>query len=265
MPPPIAITVLSLCGDLAVAATVTAGLVLGTRTGLFRGLEAALLAVAALVLPLALAGPVADLLVFLDVPRRLTLGVAHGLLVAVLLWGMLRLLAATRGSPPRLPPMLDAIGGGVCGAVAGVVLAGTGLVAWSILPVPARLRIDPAAMWLDAGTPALTIVARCAADDVDARAILLEGEPRGTGRAAGDRRASETFIDADGDGRHDDDEEYLDTDGNRVFSPRVLFRDVDDDGRRAIGLLERYRLGRWDRVVVVPDDDDVRRGRPPAP
>jgi hypothetical protein len=45
----------------------------------------------------------------------------------------------------------------------------------------------------------------------------------------------------------------------------VLFRDVDTDGRRAIGLLERYRLGRWDRVTVLPDETDGRRRRPPAP
>lgn len=265
MCPPLAITVPSLCADLAVAATVSAGLVLGTRAGLFRGTAAALLAVGTLILPLALAGPVADILVGIEVPRRLALGTAHTLLLAALLWGMFRLVSATCGQPPRLPTTLDAIGGGVCGAVAGVVVAGTALVAWSILPVPTRLRLDPAAMWLDAGTAALTILARCATDDVDGRAILLEGEPRGTGRAAGDRRASETFIDADGDGRHDDDEEYLDTDDNRVFTRRLLFRDVDADGRRAIGLLERYRLGRWDRVVAVPDGAEGRRGRPPAP
>lgn len=264
MSPPIAITVLSLCSDLAVAATAIAGLVLGTRAGLFRGAAAALLAVGTLILPLALAGPVADMLVGFEVPRRLALAAAHTLLVAGFFWAMRGLVSGTCGQPPRLPTMLDAIGGGVCGAVAGVVVAGTVLVAWSILPVPARLRLDPAGMWLDAGTTALTIFARCAADD-EARTILLEGEPRGAGRDAGDRRASETFIDADGDGRHDDDEEYLDTDDNRVFTPRVLFRDVDGDGHRAIGLLERYRLGRWDRVIVVPDGIDGRRSRPPAP
>lgn len=265
MPPPIAMTVLSFCGDLAVAATVVAGLILGTRTGLFRGLAAAMLAVAALILPLTLAGPLADWLVCLEIPRRLALGAAHAVLVAALVWGVLRLAATTCGRPPQLPPTPDAIGGGVCGAVAGVIVAGTALVAWSILPVPARLRIDPAAMWLDAGTAALTIFARCAAADADARTVLLEGEPRAAGRAAGDRRASETFVDADGDGRHDDEEEYLDADDNRVFSPRVLFRDVDADGRRRVGLLERYRLGRWDRVTVLPDEADGRRSLLPAP
>lgn len=264
-PPPLAMTVLSLCGDLAVAAIVCAGLVLGTRAGLFRGTVAAMLAIAALVLPLALAGPVADLLVVLEVPRRFALGTAHAVLVAALVWAMLRLGRATCGRPPQLPPMADAIGGGVCGATAAVMVAGTALVAWSILPVPDRLRIDPAEMWFDAGTAALTIFARSAAGDEEARAVLLEGEPRAAGRTPGDRRASETFVDADGDGRHDDDEAYLDADDNRVFSQRVLFRDIDADGRRAVGLLERYRLGRWDRVTAIPDENAVRRGLPPAP
>lgn len=74
---------------------------------------------------------------------------------------------------------------------------------------------------------------------------------------------SEPFADLNGNKTHDDGEPYLDTDKNNAFTARLVFEDQNGNGRRDIGLLERYRLHAWGRQVIsVQAVDDV---PPPDP
>ena len=245
---------LSWCGDLLVAAIVLGGLVMGARAGLFRGTIAGVSAFAALVVSLALGDVLAQRLVGMDVSPRVALGITFPLLLAAMATCMRRFVVELiPHESMRLHPLIDLIGGSAVGAAGGVVIAGIALVSWSILPLPPRFRIDPAAMTLDAGTTLLAVFAHCVTHDHEEASVLLAGESREAPGFPRRLRASETFVDRDANGRHDAGEEYLDADNNHAFSPRRLFHDANGNGRRDIGLLERYRLGRWDHVVSLSE------------
>jgi hypothetical protein len=61
---------------------------------------------------------------------------------------------------------------------------------------------------------------------------------------------SEPFADLNGNKQHDDGEPYLDTDRDKAFTVRLVVNDPNGNGKRDIGLLERYRLHAWGRQVI---------------
>jgi hypothetical protein len=73
--------------------------------------------------------------------------------------------------------VIDKLGGGLVGAVAGIVIAGTFLIACSIAPVPEAFRIDGSTLGYDMGTRMLRTFARCVEPNDTKREILLDGEP----------------------------------------------------------------------------------------
>jgi len=229
-------------------------------------------AVASAFFPLALAEWLARPLVGLEVPPHVAIGGSFITLSAVAVACLQRAAAALiADNDCRMPRAADIVGGGLLGACAGSIIAGTVLVAWSMLPMPWPLHVAPVGMRLDAGAVVLRAFGRCLAEGRQPRDTLLQGEPltwkhpdharlrRDDNAAAGDEEppemvlASETFIDENGNGLHDTEERYIDADGNGAFSPRLPFFDTNGNRRRDIGLIERYRLGRWDRVSVLAD------------
>jgi uncharacterized membrane protein required for colicin V production len=63
-------------------------------------------------------------------------------------------------------------------------------------------------------------------------------------------RWSEPFADLNGNKQHDEGEPYLDTDRDKAFTARLVVNDPNANGKRDIGLLERYRLHAWGRHVI---------------
>jgi len=251
-------------------ATALGGMALGARVGLFRSTVACLAAIASLVFPLSVTAWLARPLASLDVPAHLAIGGGFLVLITAALAFTRRLAGALISEKSvRLHPAADRLGGGLLGACAGTIVAGTALVAWSMLPMPRPLRLASEGMTLDAGTAVLRAFGRCLSDSRQAREVLLEGEPLTWNRPAETRRlrhlpdaaaaeqapqiirASEPFVDGNDNGLRDGGDRYLDIDANGAFSPRLPFYDANENGRRDIGLLERYRLGCWDRVVVL--------------
>ena len=154
----------------------------------------------------------------------------------------------------RFSTLIDKIGGVLVGGLAGAVIAGTLLVVLSALPIPAAYRIYGTQTKFDLGTQVLTIFAGLMEGDATARRVLLNGEAPADDPASG-LETSEVFVDANGnglfDGEGDGAEGYLDHDRNGSFTPRVAFTDNNGNGVRDIGLLERYRLGAWQKLRVL--------------
>jgi hypothetical protein len=298
----LAASMLQRFGDLIVGGTVLALVAFGVQNGLFLAVLAGIQALVALVVALAFADPLAALLVTFELPPLYAFPAAFGLL---LIGTAVATRLAVGGYVPaevvRFAPVIDKLGGGLVGAVAGIIIAGTLLITWSIAPVPEAFRLDGSALGYDMGTRMLRTFARCVEPDDAKRAILLDGEPgtvpepppaapsapeaaesrdRQT-KAERDRQPdkdrpekngkkakpepekqpdpapppppplwSEPFADLNGNKQHDDGEPYLDTDRDNAFTARLVVNDPNGNGKRDIGLLERYRLHAWGRQVI---------------
>lgn len=80
--------------------------------------------------------------------------------------------AAIRGAEVRLAGLVDRVGGGLTGALAGYALAGAVLVAWSMAPTPAAMELKGSRLTLDAGTPLLRAATRsCTDEELAARLV----------------------------------------------------------------------------------------------
>jgi uncharacterized membrane protein required for colicin V production len=174
----VATSVLQRFGDLIVGGIVLALVAYGAQNGLFLAVLAGMHALASLVVALAFAEPLAAVLVSFELPAIYAFPAAFGLL---LIGTAVAIRMAVGGYVPaevvRFAPMIDKLGGGLMGAVAGIIVAGTVLIACSILPVPEAFRIDGSKLGYDMGTRMLRTFARCVEPDEAKRSILLDGEP----------------------------------------------------------------------------------------
>jgi hypothetical protein len=299
-------------GNLLVAAAVLGMVAYGAQQGLFLAVLAGMHVLASLVVSLAFADRLAALLVSFELPARYSYSAAFGIL---LVGTALAIRLAVGGYVPRdvvkLQPTIDKLGGGLVGAVAGIIVAGIALITFSIAPVPDSLRIDGAKLSYDMGTRMLRTFARCVEPDEAKRDLLLEGEPSseaappppppppveepaspglidGVGEQVDDRETedaapppnsrrrrrgkkpeappppppppppepawSEPFADLNDNKKRDDDEPFLDTDGDGAFTLRLKPQDKNGNGRRDIGLLEMYRLHVWGPKVIASID-----------
>lgn len=252
----LATSVLQRFGDLIVGGIVLALVAYGAQNGLFLAVIAGMHALVSLVVALALADPLAALLVSFELPAAYAFPAAFGLL---LVGTAVAIRLAVGGYVPadtvRFAPLIDKLGGGLLGAVAGMIVAGTALITCSIAPLPEAFRIDGSKLSYDMGTRMLRTFARCIEPDDAKRKILLDGEQLPQAAAAAGLLCSEPFVDANHNGTFDGTEEpkerYLDEDGNGSFTPTRPFEDVNGNGRRDFGLLECYRLGAWRGVRVM--------------
>jgi hypothetical protein len=304
-------------GNAVVAAAVLGMVAYGAQQGLFLAVLAGMHALVSLVVSLAFADRLAAVLVSFEIPAVYSYAAAFGLL---LVGTAVAIRLAIGGYVPRdvvkLQPNIDKFGGGLVGGVAGIIVAGIALIAFSIAPVPESLRIDGSKLSYDMGTRMLRTFVRCVEPDEAKREVLLDGEPSSEaappppppppveasgspGLVDGDtepgddrddedaaaaptsrrrRRAkkaeappppppppepawSEPFVDSNDNKKRDDDEPYLDTDGDGAFTLRLKPQDTNGNGRRDIGLLEMYRLHAWGPKVVSAID----LGEPAAP
>lgn len=314
----LAASMLQRFGDLLVGGIVLAMVAFGVQNGLFLAVLAGMHALVSLVVALALAEPLAAVLVSFELPQVHAFPAAFGLLLVGTAVGI-RLLVGefVPADVVRFAPLIDKVGGGLVGMVAGIVVAGTALIACSIAPIPETFRIDGSKLGYDMGTKMLRTFARCVQTDDAKRAILLDGEPgsipeptpppppppprrdpeeevgaadnaqegsdREPKRVNRGRRAksepetppeppppppprwSEPFADLNGNKEHDEGEPSLDTDEDNAFTPRLTFNDTNGNGRRDIGLLERYRMHAWGSHVIAveaPDESGLQLNDP---
>lgn len=297
-------------GNAVVAAAVLGMVAYGAQQGLLLAVLAGMHALVTLVVSLAFAERFAALLVSFEIPVEYSYAAAFGLLlVGTAVAIRLAVGAYVPRDTVKLHPNIDKFGGGLVGAVAGIIVAGIVLIACSVAPVPESLRIDGSKLSYDMGTRMLRTFARCVEPDDAQRDVLLDGEPSSEaappppppppadepassrlsddfGPSADDlddedpgavptskrrRRGkkadappppppppepawSEPFVDANGNQKRDDDEPYLDTDGDGAFTARLKVVDKNGNGRRDVGLLEMYRLHAWGPKVISAID-----------
>ena len=165
-------------GDLIVGGVVLALVAFGVQNGLFLTVLLGMQALVSLVMALAFADPLAAVLVTFEIPGVYAYPAAFGLL---LIGTAVATRLAVGGYVPaeavRFAPVIDKLGGGLVGSVAGILIAGTLLIACSIVPVPEAFRLDGSTLGYDMGTRMLRTFARCVEPDDAKREILLNGEP----------------------------------------------------------------------------------------
>lgn len=291
----LAVSMLQKFGDLIVGGIMLALVAYGAQNGLFLAVLAGMHALVSVVVALTFAEPLAALLTTFELPVFYAFSAAFGLLLVGTAFGIRLLIGEyVPVDVVRFAPVIDKLGGGLVGAVAGMVVAGTFLLACSIAPVPETFRLDGTKLGYDMGTRLLTTFARCVEPKDDKRKILLEGEPTSppppppppappapppppqqvqqqaipvpAAAPPPPPLWSEPFADQNGNKQYDADEPYLDTDNNLAFTERLLHEDLNSNGFRDIGLLERYKMHAWGKqVTTLLFRDEIAQVAPPVP
>ena len=239
-------------GDMIVVGLVLAMAAYGAHFGLFLAVLAGMHALVSLVVALAFAEPLAALLTWLEVPGAYAFPAAFG---GLFVGAAAAIRLAVGGFVPaeavRFTPGIDKGGGGLIGALAGLVLAGAVLIAFSIVPLPAALRIDGPLLRFDAGVRLLKTFARCVEPDEAKRDLLIKGEQPALSAPAESPSCSEVFADRNGNDEFDDGERYVDADGNGSFTIQLPYIDANGNGRRDVGIIDAYRLSAWRDAKVL--------------
>jgi hypothetical protein len=272
-------------GDLIVIGLVLGLGFFGVTSGLFIATVTAMHALITFVMALGFAQPFAGLLVSLDMPPMFAFPAAFGIL-AVGTAVALRLLIGhyVRADAVEFEPIIEKVGGGLLGAVAGMIVAGTLLVALSIIPLPESFRIDATALRFDVGGGMLRTFARVAVPDPAQRKILLEGDAASTdgdgwklvaieeetGKRVYPEKPlppdppaegspppeftppppgmwSEPFADLNGNGDWDAGEPYLDLLADRAFTKAALFSPTSYPDHKFVGPKEGFFVGLQER------------------
>jgi len=137
-------------------------------------------------------------------------------------------------------PRRERILGGVMGAVAGAFIVGTTLIVLSMAPLPGWMHIRTNAMYYDLGSVCIRALVPFVG------ALSVYGEPVADRSDPTARLASEAWADVDGDGVRGEADVYVDRDGSGSFSDQSTYRDLDNDCRRLVGLIEKYSVWCWD-------------------
>ena len=271
-------------GDLVVIGLVLGLGFFGVSSGLFIATVTAMHALTTFVVALGFAQPFASLLVSLDMPPIYAFPAAFGIL-AVSVAVALRLLIGhyVRADAVEFEPIIEKVGGGLLGGVAGIIVGGTLLVAMSIMPLPESLQIDASALRFDVGGGMLRTFARVAVPDPAQRKILLEGDAASTDEngwrlVAIDETTgqivypekqvpseppadgspppepppppnlwSEPFADLNGNGKWDEREPYLDLLADQQFTVAALYSPNSYPDHTYVGPKEGFFVGLQER------------------
>ena len=275
-------------GDLFILAIVLGTAAYGVSSGLFIATIIGMQALTAIMLALGFLQPCAALLISLDMPPVYAVPVAFGLL-ALGTAVILRLLIGryVPADAVSFEPLVDKVGGGLLGGIAGIIAAGGVLLAMSILPLPSTLRLAPDALRFDPGSSLLRTFARVAVPDKTQQQILLEGDLGGedgtgwavvtvnqeTGKpnyppdgrippeppADGSEPApfdppppgiwSEPFADRNGNGARDESEAFLDYVPDGTFTKAALTQPRLPPDHTYVGQSEAFFVGLRERYL----------------
>lgn len=146
----------------------------------------------------------------------------------------------------RTYKIVDRLGGVAMGALAGTVFAGGLLIAWSMVPLSAQLKIDVGQLKFDAGAKVIEqfgALARVVGDPD--KAFAVTGEPAAAEDATEFEVGQEPYTDKNADEQRSEDEPYVDVDGNNKWTEVLRYVDVNGNGQRDMGVMEMYRTGLW--------------------
>jgi len=181
--------------------------------------------------------------------------------------------------PTNYPPLVDLVGGGFVGAMAGLVVSGILQVVLAMAPLPEWASFDHTKVGWDLGKGIIELVGSCAAISKDERAVMMDGEPGFKMEKEESQKPqpaapvdpsqpvlekielpqwSEVFADVNWNQQWDKGEKYLDADQNGEFSWVLRSNDLNTSKTRDIGLRERYKLGPWVTVRVL-EKQEVQR------
>ncbi len=238
----------------------------GWFQGMFLAVIASLQILASYVLGIVCAPLIAEIIGLFGLSANASMALAY----LLVFFGSVTLIrigvgAAVPEGAVRFAPFPDHIAGAGVGTVAGALLSGALLIGWSMAPMPGWLRLDSDRLPIDPGPKMLWCFSRWSAAGNAAARRLFSGDPpapdSGTGPVI---HASEPFVDLNGNGMYDaggesqpaagdravlvEMERYRDLDGNGRFTSDLRYSTTGGDGRRAIGLMDCYRLADWRRV-----------------
>jgi hypothetical protein len=120
---------------------------------------------------------------------------------------------------------------------------------------------------VDMGKMTLRAAGQFAPEVHEGRSLPVWGEPPSRSSDQTARLTSEPWFDADGDRNYTDVDRFRDVDANGTFSKDLYFKDVDGDGMRRIGLVDKYIVGRWDAELISDDRPrpDLKKPEPKKP
>jgi hypothetical protein len=173
--------------------------------------------------------------------------------------GILRL--AARAEVMTYPGLIDRVGGVSLGLLNGVLLANMVRIGFAMTPLAAGTRPAPEEIRFDMTSRMLQMAARIVSSNPDARRAWLfgeQGEKLEVGAAGRGTVWSEPFVDENANGLYDRDEPFLDKDASGRFTSSFAAADLNH--APAVGVMERYWLGNWPRVMVI-----TRAAGEPAP
>ena len=258
---------------------------LGSRYGLFLATVWGLQAVASVVAAFAITDHVDGLLMwagmtneFAMVWRQSIAFVTSVALVAIVI--RLAVGGAIQEGATNYAPLVDLAGGGIVGAAAGLVVAGTLQVILAMAPLPESMAFDPTKVSWDLGRGIIDLVGHCAPSMTsEERGIMMDGEPGFRPEKEDPSKApppapvdpsqpvlekielpqwSEVFADVNWNQQWDEGEKYVDADDDGAFTWCLRTNDLNTNKTRDIGLRERYGLGPWVTVRTV-EKQEVQR------
>ena len=263
---------------------------LGSRYGLFLATVWGLQALASVVAAFAITDHVDGLLMwagmtneFAMIWRQTIAFVTSVVLVAIVI--RLMVGGAIQEGATNYPPLVDLAGGGIVGALAGLVVAGTLQVILAMAPLPDSMAFDHTKLGWDLGQGIIDLVGHCAPSmSSEERGIMMDGEPGFRAEKEDPAKAlpppqapvdpsqpvlekielpqwSEVYADVNWNQQWDEGEKYLDADDNGAFTWCLRSNDLNTNQTRDIGLRERYALGPWVTVRTVTKMDVQRLQR----
>ena len=270
---------------LAAIAIVLGLVAYGFLHGIFRSVLVGMQALVSFIVALTFIPSLTELLITIDIPPVYAFPVSLVVLAAGTALGIhLIIQKYVPDESIELLSIIDKVGGGFVGGVAGFIAAGGFLVAISLLPLPKDFQLQASDLRFDFGEPMLRTFARIIELDGEKRERLLSGDTWTTVSLNADSMPvypekpmppdsqelpagkappppfvpdppniwSEPYVDLNGNKQRDDTEAYLDIVKDGEFTKNALIAPPDDnDLDRFVGLLERYNANHWWRWRVI--------------
>ena len=257
MSPFVVLGITDIVGNMLAFGAIAAIAFFGFRHGLFLAVVSALVVLTGFFMAVALSPSLAPHIESTGLSTAASLPAAYAaILFLILAVARVAIGGIFAEEDVRFRPVVDRFGGAAVGALAGVMLGGALLVAWSMCELSHVWRFNAPAMSWDSGARCLWAFGRWLEPDVERRKVLLNGNVAKDEKANGVNkiiRASEPFDDANGNWTRDENEQFLDYDKDGKFT---LDQEVVDDlhGKadvRDAGLIERYWLSAWRTLRVL--------------
>ena len=149
----------------------------GYLHGIFRSVLIGMQALVSFIVALTFIPSLTELLITIDIPSVYAFPVALVTLGAGTAFGIqLVIKKYVPDESIKLLSIIDKVGGGLIGGVAGFIAAGGLLVAMSLLPLPKNFHLQPSDLRFDFGEPILRTFARVIEPDGEKRNRLLSGD-----------------------------------------------------------------------------------------